>query len=372
MKKTTMDQNVTKQPVKAEKANFDQIDTIRFLTISIIVWAHSLFSAWYSRVPLELTELIVKTIVIQAGAISTIIFFIVSGILMRSKLQYYNLRTYFIERIPRIYAPWLFIVALNVVLIIIQKLPVRELWISGDYGQFLRSVYDIMSGLLIYGPYWFVVTYFAGMVILICFKQYSANIFFGLFLFVITLFYSLNFHLEWIDTLHTKAILAYTFFIWLGFQIRRYWDNILKGVAKAGWGYFITILLLLFALACYEGFTLAKLGVNDPYASNRFSNILFSLLFFLALLKMGSIKWINNNMKPRKTAYGIYLVNSIVIFEFTLLLDDHLKNLVYLNIWALLLLQLVYFSIILFLTFIIVNFLANTSRLRWVIGGARD
>lgn len=349
-----------------QKANYEQIDTIRFLTITIIVWAHSLFSQWHVRPSEDLFEQIIKATVLQAGSISTVIFFIVSGILIHSKLQAYNLPLYINERARSIYFPWIFIVCFNAVLIMLHRLPLQELWNTRNFDQFILSSYSIMNGLLIYGPYWFVVTYFVGMVILIVFKKYTESIFFGLCLAVITLFYGMNFHMRLIDTQHSKAVLAYTFFIWLGFPIHSNWNYIISFAQKLKWNFLIGGLFLMFCIASYEGVTLSEAGVNDPFASNRLSNITFSIIFFLFLLKIGAIRIINN-LNPRKIVFGIYLINSIVVLELSILLNEFFHELGPLNIWSLLGLQLIYFLLILFITYLIVNTLKK-SPLRWMIG----
>lgn len=348
------------------KENYHEIDTIRFITISIIVWSHSLFPAWTLRRSADIIEEIINSLVIQLGSISTIIFFIVSGILMRSKLQDYTLRGYFNERIPAVYGPWLFIVGLNVLLIMLHQVPFGELIASKSSAPIIRSIYAILNGLIVYGPYWFVLTYLAGMVILIYFKRYSSNIYFGILLGTITAFYAVNFHFSWIDTFHTKAVLSYTFFIWLGFQFHRHWKVVLEEVKKMNWSVLIIFMLIFFSIACYEGYKLSLNGVRDPFASNRFTNIIFSMVFFLFLLKLGPIRVINN-LRPRKIVYGIYLVNSIVVFELTVLFRKYISELVFVELWTLLILQFIFFTTTLFLTYFIVNYL-NNSSLRWMIG----
>ncbi|WP_411275433.1 acyltransferase family protein [Daejeonella sp.] len=347
------------------KRNYHEIDTIRFITISIIVWSHSLFPPWHLRKSNDLIEVIINSVVIQLGAISTVIFFIVSGILMHSKLQEYTFKKYFNERIPVVYAPWLFIVGLNVMLIMLHQILSKEL-VTTSISPILASIYVILNGLVIYGPYWFVLTYLIGMVVLIYFKQYSSNVFFGLLLFSITAFYAVNFHFSWIDTFHTKAVLAYTFFIWLGFQFHRHWEEIILQVEKIKWYVLIALMLVFFSIACYEGFKLSLDGVRDPYASNRFTNIIFSIIFFFFLLKIGPIRIINN-LRPRKIVYGIYLVNSIVVLELTVLLKKYIESLYLVSIWTLLGLQIMFFTLTLILTYFIVNYLISSS-LKWVIG----
>ena len=348
------------------KTNYSEIDTIRFITISIIVWSHSLLPAWHDQSADELFEEIIKSFVKQLGAISTIIFFIVSGILMRSKLQGYSLRGYFNERIPVVYGPWLFIVCFNVLLIMFHQLSQQDLLATRSLSTIAKSIYAIVNGLIVYGPYWFVLTYLVGMVVLIYFKRYSGNIYFGLVLGAITLFYAVNFHFEWIDTFHTKAILGYTFFIWLGFQFHSHWKEILAKAKKITWPIILTMMLVFFSIACYEGYILSLKGVRDPFASNRITNIIFSVIFFLFLLKIGPIRIINN-LRPRKIVYGVYLINSIVIFVLTLMFKKFIDNLNFVDIWLLLILQFVFFAITLMLTYLIVYFLINSS-LRWIIG----
>jgi hypothetical protein len=313
-----------------------------------------------------LYEQIIKATVLQAGAISTVIFFIVYGILIHSKLQAYNLHLYINERARSIYFPWIFIVCFNAILIMLHRLPLLELWYTRDFDQFILSTYAIMNGLLIHGRYWFVVTYFIGMVILILFKKYTENIFFGLCLGIITLFYGLNFHLGLVDTQHSKAVLAYTFFIWLGFPIHRNWNYIISFAQQLNWKFLIAGLFLMFCIACYEGLTLSESGVNDPFESNRLSNITFSIIFFLFLLKIGAIQIINN-LNPRKIVFGIYLINSIVVLELSILLNEYFHELGHLNIWSLLGLQFIYFLVILLVTYLIVNTLKK-SILQWMIG----
>lgn len=350
----------------SRKRNYHEIDTIRFITISIIVWSHSLFPAWYIRKSNDVIEEIINSFVIQLGSISTIIFFIVSGILMHSKLQQYTLKGYFKERIPAVYGPWLFIVCLNLLLIMFHQFSFSDLLASNSITPVITSIYGILNGLIVYGPYWFVLTYLAGMVILIYFKQYSTNVYFGVLLSTITVFYAINFHFGWIDTFHTKAVLAYTFFIWLGFQFQAHWKELLVRVKKIRWFVIIFLLLLFFSIACYEGYKLSLTGVRDPFASNRFTNIIFSIIFFLFLLKFGPISIIDN-LRPRKIVYGVYLINSIVVVELTVLLKKYIDDLYFVNIWTLLGIQSLFFTVTLILTYLIVNYLIS-SPFRWMIG----
>lgn len=360
-------ENITSTSKRPLKVNYAQLDTIRFLTIAIIVWSHSLFPQWYSDIPRDAAGEVIKVIVIQVGAISTIIFFIVSGILMNLKIKDYTVRSYLIERVPRVYIPWIFIVIVNGILIFIHQLSTQDPPFSWDLNQLMQIGYNIILSLLIHGPYWFIYTYLIGMIVLIVFNRYSSNCTFGFILLLATLFYALNFYGGWIDTLHSKAVFSYTFFIWLGFQIQSRWDENIKKVNEISWLILIPLLLLLFSAAAYDGYRLVLREVNDPYASNRLINIAFSLVFFVALLKLGEIPVINQ-LKPRKIVFGIYLINSIIVLKLTYLFNNPLSALSNVSIWILLALQVIYFAIVIFLTWLIVDYLVRSQKFRWIVG----
>ncbi len=353
--------------IKPQKVNYSQLDTIRFLTISIIVWSHSLFPEWYSDIPRDAAGEFLKVIVIQIGAMSTIVFFIVSGILMNSKLKHYNIKSYLVERFPRVYAPWILIVLINAILLFILQLYTKEIEFRWDAGHLMQIAYNIMLSLMIHGPYWFIYTYLIGMIILIIFKRYSSNFNFGIVLLLATFFYALNFYGGWIDTLHSKAVFSYTFFIWLGFQIQSRWDDNIKKVKEISWFVLVPLLAVLFSAAAYDGYNLLVQEVKDPYASNRLINIAFSLVFFVALIKLGEIPSINR-LRPRKIVFGIYLINSIIILKFTYLFSNRINSLSGVSTWSLLLLQVIYFVVVLFLTWLIVHYLVRSEKYRWIVG----
>ena len=86
----------------------------------------------------------------------------------------------------------------------------------------------------------------------------------------------------------------------------------------------------------------------------------------MLLLKIGPIRIINN-LKPRKIVYGIYLINSIVLLELTVIFKKYIGYLYLVDIWVLLAVQLVFFAVTLILTYLIVYFVIHSS-LRWIIG----
>jgi len=110
------------------------------------------------------------------------------------------------------------------------------------------------------------------------------------------------------------------------------------------------------------------LGNKDGYNTLRITNIIYSFAVFIALLKLGNIKSIQQKLKPRQTTFGIYLVHIIIIEKLLplifrpLKLDLHAFN-VYQNSGLLLL----RFAMAYLLSFALVSAISKTKA-KWTIG----
>ncbi len=349
-----------------QQRNYEQIDTIRFITICFIIWGHTLVG-WENRPTHGTFDEVMKMIVYQTGKVSTIIFFVVSGFLLRPKLQGYTLKSYFKERSPRVYLPWVFFIILFQFISILHQVPLAEIWENRDLRLFVRLNYNILDGLLLYSAYWFITTYMVSMVVLVLFRKHAESWMLGAAFAAITLFYAVNLYYGWIEANHSKAILGYVLFIWVGMKVNRHFDRIQNWLARVPWAWLGGSVFVLFALACIEGYTLSTVQCVDPYASNRISNIFLSLLFFLALLKMGTVGRINR-LQPRKTVYGIYLIHNILIFELSRWIGFFFaREIEQSSLWLCVLYQIAFFTVILILTYQLVRRLAE-SKFCWVIG----
>ena len=351
---------------QAPKQNYEQIDTIRFLTIFLILWQHCLVG-WDKIVPQSFLQEALLTFVLQIGRISTVVFFIISGFLLQPKLKNYTLFSYFKERIPKVFGPWFLFVCVFMLINMVYFMPFRALWADRDIKEFFILSYKLLNGVLLHSAYWFITTYMFSMALIVGFKKHVAKIWFGIALCVFTAFYCVNQHYQWIDPNHTKAVLSYSFFIWLGMRIKVNFSKIESFIKGTPWTVVILTFLAVFLVAAFEGHQLSLLHSKDPFATNRFTNILLSIVFFLTLLKVGKISRINK-LNPRKTVFGIYLVHSIVILGLMLIIKaSFMHQLGVLNIWKLLLFQISFALGILYITYKIVKILAGT-RLGWVIG----
>lgn len=350
----------------ALKTNYFQIDTIRFVTIFFIAWGHSLFSQWGEDLPLDIEAEYLKVITYQLGKISTPIFFVVAGFLLRPRLQSYNLKSYFMDRGPKVYFPWILFIIIFFFLEFFQLDDWREIFIEHDIKRLLATAYKLLNGLFLYTTYWFITTYLFSITLFIVFKKYVERWWFGLIVSLIFIFYAVNLYQQWIASNHSKAILGYAFFIWLGIILHKHFKAFSYYLNKIPWFIIIVSLIGFFILSCYEGVYLSKIESIDPYSSNRISNSIFSMIFFVAMMKFGPISIINK-LNPRKTVYGIFLIHSLIIFQLTVWSAKLHFNYLISNLFLLFICQVAFCAFIVFLSYGVVKLIIRT-KLSWIIG----
>lgn len=350
----------------ASKVDYFQIDTIRFITIFFIIWGHSLFSQWGGDFPSDFKTDYFKIITLQLGKISTPIFFVVAGFLLRPKLKHYNLRSYFADRGPKIYIPWILFIAIFFFLQFFQEVKWIEIFVSHDFKKLISMAYIILNGLLLYTTYWFITTYLVSITLIVVFKNYAEKWWFGVILTIFFLFYAVNLYYQWVAANHAKAILGYAFFVWLGIIISKHFKTFSYYLHKLPWFVIIISMLGFFYVACYEGVYLSKIGSIDPYSSNRISNGIFSMIFFIAMMKFGPISIINK-LNPRKTVYGIFLIHNLIIFQLTVWSSMFDLNYLIPNLLLLFLCQIAFCLFIVFISYGIVTWMKDT-KLSWLIG----
>ncbi|MES2455751.1 MAG: acyltransferase [Bacteroidota bacterium] len=297
--------------MSAPKINFESIDTIRFISISLIVWGHcstEMSTLHFSN----MSAVLLQSFIIQIGKLGTVIFFLIAGFLMQPKIASYTPLEFLKFRLKPTILPWLYFVVVIDLLHLYEQGLLGTLITEGKLAEgfilFLKTFKDIIS----YLAYWFIVVFLISSLILIVFRKYINSIWMGVVLGIITLLYCINLYFGWISAHHTKAFLAYIFFMWAGIQVRKHYGTFTLFIHRIAWWKFLAAFLISFLLASFEGRLLAKLHCVDPYASIRLSNIINSLIVFMCLYKIGPIAVING-LKPRRHVYGIYLIHSILL-----------------------------------------------------------
>jgi hypothetical protein len=345
------------------KKNYDFIDTIRAIAMMSIVAEHSV-AIGVAPFRFGSDKYWMYATLVQLTKFGTVSFFLLAGFLVSEKFTDYSPAQYLKRRISTTFGPWLFWTFIYMTCMIIT-LRIKER-IYHDDELNLASILEQAKILYLHTNYWFIINFLVSISILLIFRRYLYSLYLGGSLLVFTMFYMINIHYEWVDPRHSTAILGFVFFLWLGAQFRKHWGVIEKWVASISYFILSVLLILTFAASLYEAGTLNATSI-DPFNTLRISNILFSLVFFVILLKIRTFKFIDY-LKPRQTTYGIYLIHYILL---VFLLPEILMHF-NLNMYGFTVLQFLLFRMLIFvfiysLTLGIVLLISN-SRLKKLIG----
>jgi len=342
-----------------------KLSALRFVAICSIVWGHSLLG-WDTRHFTSTRMFVLQTVMIELGRLGTVIFFIISGYFLEGKIGRLNVGQYLVYRSKSIIIPWLIFVFICVCLQFMHVFSFYQLQ-HARLAVVLPVIENLLSGSVFYAAYWFIPVSIISACILLATYKYTYKIWYVVLLGCITFFYCINLYTGWIDVNHTKSLLGYTFFMWVGVAFKKHIVAIHKTISGIKWGYLIGLIVLAFATSCGEGLLLKANGCKDAFASIRFTNIILSLLIFAAFLKNRSL-YSFKKLKPEKYVYGVYLIHSIVLLEVIPVINGLVKAQRWVNDVALLLvLQLLFFAAVVVLSYLLSVIIKN-SRLHFLTG----
>ncbi|QXU41034.1 acyltransferase [Pedobacter sp. D749] len=362
-----MNTKLTKE-VAPVKKNFDFVDTIRCISMIGIVIEHCSIVAFnhYDK-PFEN---VIEGCVIQSFKFSTIAFFLIGGFLINHKFQEYSPFQYLKNRFKKTIGPWLFWI---LVLIFLTALDRYIAYTKGSDGGLLISnfglyIYTLFSQIILFSPYWFILNFLICISILLVFKKQLYNLWFGLVLLLLSLFYSVNLYEGWIETNHTTALFGFVFYLWLGVYFNRYYDKIMMTIKFLSWLKMLVLVIVTFVIAIGESRYLYSIGISDAYNTLRISNIIYSLVMFTLLLKIGNLNWIKQNLYPRETTFGVYLIHVIIIERVLPLIFQPLKlNVLAYNVWENIGILLLRFLVTYILSFYLARLIGKT-KMKWAVG----
>jgi hypothetical protein len=345
------------------KKNYDFIDAIRGIAMMSIVAEHSVAAGGYTF-QASSDKYWPFLLLIQFTKFGTIAFFLLAGFLIGEKFTDYSPAQYLKRRISTTFGPWLFWSLVYVVAMIITMRIKSNIYHDNDFN--LANVLTHIKIIYLYSNYWFIINFLISITILLIFRRYLYSFYFGAILGLFTLFYAINIHYEWIDPTHTTAILGFVFFLWMGAQLRKHWATLEKWAAKTPYVTISVLLLITFALSIYEMVELQPKSI-DPFNTLRFSNILYSLVFFALLIKIKTFKF-TNYLKPRQTTYGIYLIHYIILIFLLPEIFIHFNiNAYRISVSQFLLFKLATFLLTYGITFLVVMLISN-SRAKKLVG----
>ncbi len=281
-----------------------KLNTLRFIAIASVVWGHTLLG-WENQHFTYLPALMVQAVFMQLGRMGTIIFFIISGFFLTERLPRFTIGSYLRYRWQSVILPWLFFILLCVLL--------QSFQVYFNTGL-LPSPGKLLAGTIFHAAYWFIPVSLFAACFLIASKKYLHTSWFALLLVACTIFYCINLYYRWVAVNHTKAVLGYTLFTWLGVQFHRHVTTADRLLKRISWALVLPVMLVLFFVSCWEAVYLKTRGCADAFASIRVSNILLSLTVFVVFVKIKPSVFIEK-IKPQKYVYGVYLIHSVVLLE---------------------------------------------------------
>jgi len=352
---------------KTIKINYDFIDALRFISMFGIVMEHSSF--FFGAKFKSFDEKIIQIFSLQFFKFGTIIFFLLAGFLIGDKFNTYSTKEYLKRRLDNTVKPWLFWV---VVLLTLNytDVAVRNLK-SGDsifYSKTVEIFFADLGNIIFNTSFWFIPNFLICIAILLLCRKYLYNLYFGGFLMVLSLLYSINLYLDIFPTSHTTALFGFIFYLWLGVQINRYYEQFKLIIQKTSLLILAVLTLITFLFSSIESYYLLVKLPTDPFNTLRITNILYSLVCFALLYKLGN-KISLQKFKPSIFTFGIYLVHQILVFRLMPLIFRPLNiNFENKSAYYFLAMQLLTFAVVYTGSILIVYLINKSKKARWVVG----
>lgn len=316
-----------------------------------------------------LNEKIVQILSLQVFKFGTIIFFLLAGFLIGDKFTKYSTKEYLQRRAQNTLRPWLFWV---IILLLTTYLDVIVKNIK--YGDSIllnitfKTVLSDFGNIVFNTSYWFIPNFLLCIAILLLFRKYLYSIKLGIALLLLSLFYAVNLYIDLIPTSHTTALFGFIFYLWLGVQLNKYYDQFKSFVDHTSISLISILLIFSFSLASLESYHLLNLLPADPFNTLRITNIIYSLLSFIFLYKLGSKIQIKR-FNPSVLTFGIYLIHQILVFRLMPLVFRPLHiNFENKSAYYILGIQLMTFFIVYTGSILIVSIINKIPKARWLIG----
>jgi fucose 4-O-acetylase-like acetyltransferase len=347
-------------------------DAVRFVAMCAIIFQHSflvdrnLLAASSS----SLFFFYALKIVAKIGSIS---FFVVSGFLLSDALTRYSSEEYLQKRVKNIAKPYILFICFYLLLHAAGAFFGQQK--IDSLAKLPLFLGDSIVTILFFTSYWFIFNYFISVLILLSLRKYLYSPILGAILLVFTLVYAVNVHVEWFLPHHTIAFFGFTFFLWLGANLKPHEARFWPWVYGTPYWKLIVITLIALAADLYETYYLIGKGATIADSSLKVTNIIYALCVLVLLCKVSKVmtfRWLN----PRQETYPLYLVHPIflkVINYAVLPLFPALSSLVVIKrpdqvTWYYILIyQVVWFFAIYGMSLLAVKFVLKT-RFKWVFG----
>lgn len=292
-----------------EERSYHFADFIRFVAMGAIIFQHSFIiekEFLIGDTPSVLTFFFLK-IMSKIGAIS---FFLVSGFLLSSALERYGSKEYLDKRVKNIFRPYILFACIYLLLDIAGGFFGQHK--LGSLAEFPAFLAGKILNILFFTSYWFIFNYFISVMILLMMRKYLYDLRLGALLLCCTLVYSINVHFQWFTPHHSASFLGFTFFLWLGANLKKHEQFFWHLVDTTPYWKIVALVAMTLGLNFYETYYLLEAGAKVVDGSLKFSNILYALSVFILLSKIG-MKVAFGFFNPREETYPIYLIHPIFL-----------------------------------------------------------
>ena len=196
------------------RTGYQFVDNIRCIAMLAIVTEHTSYLGSYVYTQ-ESSPYWAYLTSIQLVKFGTIAFFIIAGFLFAENSGRYEVFDYLKRRFENIFKPWL-IWSLTFFTLLTIGTAVKALVEGESLRLIISGLWWGLKTVYLHSNYWFIMNFFFCMTVLLLSKSVLQSWKFGLFLFSLTSFYSINVYAEWITPQHTGASFGFVFFYWLG------------------------------------------------------------------------------------------------------------------------------------------------------------
>jgi hypothetical protein len=294
---------------KTAKANFAFVDWIRMISMVGIIWAHTPGFAGGTNY-LMLDNVPVYIFFVDFFKFGVICFFMISGFLLAGKIHTEPPLDYFKRRIVSTFLPYIFAFA-GIVLLFMFKTYVMRM--AGD-----MTVGEYIVEMFLNSALWFLPSYWLSLLVIMCFRRYLDNRYFGIFLLLVTLGHTWYFAYSVNAQSHVHALFGFILYLWLGYYIAQ--ANLARYIRKIQLNNLVAGCILLYIFSAMESVSMWRNGFNEPLSILRISNQLYSVLAFVTMMRMFDqpvkSRWFN----PRKETFGIYLYHMFALAMLVFLL----------------------------------------------------
>jgi len=226
-----------------------------------------------------------------------ICFFMISGFLLAAKIHEEPPLQYFKRRFYATFVPYLVAFA-GIVLLFAFKTYILHM--AGDL-----NVGEYIADMFFNSALWFLPSYWLSLLVIISFRRFLDNKFFGLFLLAVTLGHTWYFAYSSDAQSHVHALFAFILYLWLGYYIAR--ANLLKYFNKISVSSWIAAFVLLYIVCSIESVLMWRNGFREPLSILRISNQIYSVIAFLTMMCVFKKPLVSRWLDPRHETFGIYL-----------------------------------------------------------------